>query len=298
MSKSKLAFSIIIPTLNEAKYLPHLLVDLGAQSFQDFEVIVVDGKSDDATVTSANHYLTTLPSLTVLTSPQRNVSVQRNLGAKQAQADWLIFMDADNRLPPYFLQGIKYRIECSQPDVFSTYLKPDSDKSADKLLINVINLHLETQKNTTHAAIMESLLGFKTKLFHQLNGFDPSFLWGEGGDLCQRALKRGAKFHFFKDPQYIYSLRRLRRQGTLITATKVAQLEIARLLNRPIKGRKASKMYPMNGGSFTEDTSSPIVRALNQLRHTKTLPQKYLNRFNTFYKKDSPLSRIIQFFLE
>ena len=43
-------FSIIIPTLNEEKYLPHLLADLAKQTFQDFEVIVIDGQSTDQTV--------------------------------------------------------------------------------------------------------------------------------------------------------------------------------------------------------------------------------------------------------
>jgi len=47
-------FSIIIPALNEEKYLPHLLDDLTKQTFRDFEVILVDGNSSDATVAKAN----------------------------------------------------------------------------------------------------------------------------------------------------------------------------------------------------------------------------------------------------
>ena len=50
---TKSFFSIIIPALNEAKYLPHLLDDLSDQTFQDFEVIIVDGNSNDQTVAKA-----------------------------------------------------------------------------------------------------------------------------------------------------------------------------------------------------------------------------------------------------
>ena len=51
VKKTEPFFSIIIPTLNEEKYLPLLLSDLEHQLFTDFEVIVVDGKSADKTVT-------------------------------------------------------------------------------------------------------------------------------------------------------------------------------------------------------------------------------------------------------
>lgn len=43
-------FSIIIPTLNEEGYLPLLLEDLKKQTFNDFEVVHIDGNSDDQTV--------------------------------------------------------------------------------------------------------------------------------------------------------------------------------------------------------------------------------------------------------
>src|SRR3989338_5592431 len=43
-------FSVIIPTLNEEKYLPKLLKDLVSQTYRDFEVVLVDGNSDDKTV--------------------------------------------------------------------------------------------------------------------------------------------------------------------------------------------------------------------------------------------------------
>ena len=41
--------SIIIPAFNEEKYLPKLLITLSKQTFTNFEVIVVDGNSEDKT---------------------------------------------------------------------------------------------------------------------------------------------------------------------------------------------------------------------------------------------------------
>ena len=101
-------FSIIIPTLNEEKYLPLLLKDLSNQTFQEFEVIVVDGKSEDQTVNKAQTFTKLVKRLTIITSV-RNVSTQRNAGAKIAIGKQLLFNDADNRLPKLFLEGLYYQ---------------------------------------------------------------------------------------------------------------------------------------------------------------------------------------------
>ena len=100
-------FSIVIPTLNEEKYLPKLLQNLADQTFKDFEVIHVDGRSEDKTVQKAARFSKKLDIKTLI-SQKRHVSHQRNLGGKKAQGKWLVFMDADNFLKPYFLQGLKY----------------------------------------------------------------------------------------------------------------------------------------------------------------------------------------------
>src|SRR3990170_5565992 len=109
-------FSIIIPTLNEERYLPHLLEDLSKQTFKDFEAIIVDGHSNDATVAQALKFKGKLPELSILQSKERNVSFQRNLGGEKAEGSWLIFMDADNRVPEYFLEGVKYKIAFTKSD--------------------------------------------------------------------------------------------------------------------------------------------------------------------------------------
>ena len=54
-------FSIIIPALNEEKYLPLLLSDLAKQTMRDFEVVVVDGKSEVKTVVTAKSFAKSLP---------------------------------------------------------------------------------------------------------------------------------------------------------------------------------------------------------------------------------------------
>src|ERR1700733_10407118 len=95
--------SIIIPCLNEQAYLPRLLESIAAQTYDGkLQVIVVDGHSDDKTVASAHKYAQRLDDLLVVEA-ERNVGHQRNVGAKHAKYEHLLFLDADVVLPPDLL---------------------------------------------------------------------------------------------------------------------------------------------------------------------------------------------------
>jgi len=85
---SKPFFTIVIPTLNEENYLPRLLEDLSNQTFpkEQFEVIHVDGDSDDKTVALAKSFNKKI-SIKSIVIKKRNVSTQRNKGAQMHQAN-------------------------------------------------------------------------------------------------------------------------------------------------------------------------------------------------------------------
>lgn len=243
-------FSIIIPALNEARYLPNLLKDLAHQSFRDFEVIVVDGGSKDKTVALAESYAAQLPKLTLLSSPRAHVCTQRNLGAKQAQADVLIFSDADNRFPPYFLQGAKYRWESEGVEILSFWIKPDISTGSNNAITSAINLFMELQLNVKPTYLLEGLIAINHHVFDQLGGFNEQINYAEGKSLIQHAVTLGYRANSIRDPQYIFSLRRFRKYGLLNVASRVAKLELANLLGPNYHAQQAQKLYPMLGGTL------------------------------------------------
>ncbi len=77
--------SIIIPTLNEAKALPATLQRVFDQE-GNFEVIVVDGGSSDATIKFCENYET----IKIIKAKQGRAS-QMNAGAAIAKGEWLVF---------------------------------------------------------------------------------------------------------------------------------------------------------------------------------------------------------------
>lgn len=243
-------FSIIIPTLNEAKYLPRLLEDLSNQTYRDFEVIIVDGKSDDQTVAKAKSFKSKLPTLKIVTSPKRHVCTQRNLGAKQADADILIFSDADNRLPPYFLQGLKYRWDSNQIDILACWLRPDISNRQNDAISIAINTFLELQSNLKPTYLLESMFAVAKACFIQVGGFDESVNYAEGKSFIQSATKLGKKFKVFRDPTYTFSFRRFRKYGVLNIAGRMAKLELSELIGPDFHAYQAKKLYPMLGGAL------------------------------------------------
>jgi cellulose synthase/poly-beta-1,6-N-acetylglucosamine synthase-like glycosyltransferase len=85
--------SVVIPAHNASKNLSACLDALQRQTVprEEYEVIVVSDGPVDATVeTIANHY-----EVTLVSQPQRGAAAARNLGAKRAQGDILLFTDAD-----------------------------------------------------------------------------------------------------------------------------------------------------------------------------------------------------------
>ncbi len=93
--------SIIIPTLNEEKYIGILLNSLQKQTKQPTEIIIVDGFSQDKTRQIIRKY----PFVRLLkTNPP--VGNQRNQGAREAKGSILIFLDADTTIPTNFIKQI------------------------------------------------------------------------------------------------------------------------------------------------------------------------------------------------
>lgn len=250
----KTFFSIIIPTLNEEKYLPKLLKDLSVQTFSNFEVIVVDGNSIDNTVKIAKSFSQKL-NISIITSPKRHVCTQRNLGAKHAKSKLLVFSDADNRLPKYFLQGLKYRWEASKADIITPYIEPDIKNAQNNAIAKAFNLFLEAQKSIKTKALLEALVLFNSKSFHKIGGFNDKIDYAEGIDIMRKAEKLNLTRQVIKDPSYSFSFRRFRKYGILNAIGRIANVSLSTLIEGH-SNEKAKRLYPMLGGTLFDESET------------------------------------------
>lgn len=89
--------SIIVPVLNEAAELPCLFENLAQQQGVDFELILCDGGSSDASLSLAAELATSCPFMVRIVRTARGRGIQMNAGAGTAAGELLLFLHVDSR---------------------------------------------------------------------------------------------------------------------------------------------------------------------------------------------------------
>lgn len=250
--------SLVIPALNEEKFLPHLLTSLTKQTKQDFEVVVVDGSSKDRTVEIAQSFCSKLSSLKVIVSEKAGLPLQRNLGARATNGEWLLFIDADSRLLPYFIERIEWFIEAQKPMLFTSWFRPDSEVSGDALFTLVANFFVEGSIYFHRPIAPGPLIAVKRDVFEIINGFNEALTFGEDYDLTQRIAERGVALQMLRETLYEYSLRRVRREGKLRFMGLYAMAALRVLLTK--KNLEHVPSYVM-GGHLYETTNNLVEQS-------------------------------------
>lgn len=207
-------FSICIPTLNEEKYIGGILGCLEKQTFKDFEVVIVDGESQDKTKEEVLKFSNKFP-LKFLKSPKRGVSFQRNFAAKNAVNDYVIFFDADVMIENDFLEKINNHLEKQNIDILTTWNKPISDKPVDEfiyLFVNIFMLELIKKKNPGAVGVF---ICVKKSSFEKIGGFRENVNFAEDFDLAKRLHNSGFTYALLRKPKVQVSVRRFDKEGRI-----------------------------------------------------------------------------------
>ena len=105
-------FSIIMPCYNAERYLKDALDSVLAQTFTDWELILIDDGSKDHSLAIAQECLKDEPRAHIFSVPNGGVSKARNIGLDHAQGEWILFMDADDLILPSHLQSYAEGADC------------------------------------------------------------------------------------------------------------------------------------------------------------------------------------------
>ncbi|MBT3588288.1 MAG: glycosyltransferase family 2 protein [Flavobacteriaceae bacterium] len=113
-------FSVIIPLFNKEEFIKDSLSSVLIQSFQDFEIIIINDCSTDLSLSIAKQFTDKRIKI-VEHSKNKGLSASRNTGIKIAKSDYIAFLDADDLWKPGFLEKIKFLIESyPQASLFAT----------------------------------------------------------------------------------------------------------------------------------------------------------------------------------
>ena len=193
------AVSVVIPLYNKGPYIARALTSVLAQTFQDFEVIVVDdGSTDDgAAVVSGFDD----PRIRLIQQENRGVSAARNRGIEAARAELVAFLDADDEWMAGHLE-VLLRLRDNYPEAGAygtAYLVKEKDST-----IQIPSFGVEMPQgpwegllpNYFKAAfpapspISSSVVAIPKCILNEMGGFNTNAWYGEDVDLWGRiALK-------------------------------------------------------------------------------------------------------------
>jgi glycosyltransferase involved in cell wall biosynthesis len=194
--------SVIIPAHNEEAYLRRTLVALRRQNYGWFEIVVVANGCTDRTAEIARGICQR-----VIVLSQKSLGVARNLGARMARGELLLFLDADTTLEPMALRRIAQ--DFSIRDAAGTLQgRPDSDRLACRLIYALKNF---VHRWSLHPGSSGVILCWKEH-FLRVGGFDEGLEVRENSDLIKR-LRRFGRYRYIGDVSATTSMRRYEQRG-------------------------------------------------------------------------------------
>lgn len=109
--------SVIIPVYNVEKYLDDCVRSVLNQSFQNFEIILVDDGSTDTSGQLCDDWAKKDERIVVIHIPNSGVSVARNTGAQKALGKYIYFLDSDDFIAPFWLEELHRIMEDTSADI-------------------------------------------------------------------------------------------------------------------------------------------------------------------------------------
>lgn len=129
--------SVIMPAHNRETFIRDSIDSVLAQTFTDFELIVVDDGSTDTTAAIVKSY--TDPRIRLIRQPNQGVSVARNTGLEAAQGKFITFLDSDDLYYPEFLKTLYHLMQSNETEMtFSNYSESDQAEDMYKTNVNKI----------------------------------------------------------------------------------------------------------------------------------------------------------------
>ena len=197
--------SVIMPAYNSEVYIRESIDSVLAQTFADFELIVVDDGSTDTTAAIAESYSDSR--IRLIRQPNRGVSVARNTGLEASQGQFITFLDSDDLYYPDFLKTLHRLIQSNQTEMsFSNYSESDRAEDMQKTDVNKIRCFIKDKLSGTRILTSDSQIDglpvhinsvmISKKLIEQYHlRFIPGVRMYEDGNFLFKALKKKKKIY-------------------------------------------------------------------------------------------------------
>jgi|HubBroStandDraft_1064217.scaffolds.fasta_scaffold00391_23 glycosyltransferase involved in cell wall biosynthesis len=182
-------FSVIVPTMNMAQFLPDAIASIRRQGLPVAEILVVDSGSTDGTAAVvAAHVEAGLP-IRRIEAGCAGPGQARNIGLAQARGEIIAFLDADDLWPADKLERQYARLEAAPAlEMVSGFVR-----YFDRLDPDTLAPAADSRSETLFHVHLGACL-YRRRLFDRIGGFDESLLYSEDVDLLLRIREQAIPF--------------------------------------------------------------------------------------------------------
>ncbi len=215
-------FSIIIPLYNKENFIANTIQSVLDQTFQDFEIIVINDGSTDKSEEKLLQFKDSR--IYYFNKENKGASAARNYGIEKASANFITFLDADDYWYPTFLETM-FTIISKVPNqkVFSAAIEFDTSKKVISAQYSISKTNDEFEiVNYFKASLKETVLCTSCAVFHpsvfaEIGNFDSKIKSGEDTDLWIRiGLAFPVVFSWKILARYVYDPKSLSKNKNLI----------------------------------------------------------------------------------
>lgn len=201
--------SIIIPAYNVEQYLTACLSSIEQQTYQNFEVILIDDGSKDSTGDICDAIAAKDNRFKVIHQKNQGVSAARNVGIGVANGEYICFVDSDDKLQKDFLKGFGLNYDIS----IQGYLLQEGEKKSPisyREFLSFDNIAKVYCLNDIHSAPFSKLC--KTEIINRNNiRFPEEISFSEDTIFFLQYIKYCKSIHISKSCNYVY----YKREGSL-----------------------------------------------------------------------------------
>ncbi|MDR3406696.1 MAG: glycosyltransferase family A protein [Chthoniobacter sp.] len=195
--------SVVIPAYNYAHFLPEAIASVLAQTWADFELIIIDDGSTDTTPDVCARY--TDPRVRTVRQPNAGLSAARNTGLREARFPFVAFLDADDRWEPCFLASVLREFHRLGPSFVAVGTGCSRMNASGEPLPPPRQNFLQTGELTTASFCLRnrplsSSIVIRRDVFDECGHFDTALRSSEDRDMWIRIAARGHRFYYLGEP--------------------------------------------------------------------------------------------------
>lgn len=200
--------SVIVPVYDVEKYLETCMESLVGQTYEDFEIVVIDDGSTDGSGAICDKWAEKDSRVRVFHQQNAGVAVARNVGLELARGEYIAWVDSDDYVDKRYLEGLLHAKETTGADMVMCSFYTDTDGEVEytgKELFRAEELDKQTFLERLYTYGMYSVLWNKLLPKEAYRGieFPPGRVFEDSSVMCQLT-RNCKKITVIEEPLYFY----------------------------------------------------------------------------------------------